>query len=62
MQQQLARLAQRERETAATTGLDDLTPALIMEKGKAREEHEKAKILVSDAFWAYTSHQSCAFH
>ncbi|XP_044036851.1 MICOS complex subunit mic25a-like isoform X4 [Siniperca chuatsi] len=45
VQEQLARLAQRERETAATTGLDELTPALIIEKGRAREEQEKAKIL-----------------
>ena len=47
VQEQLARLAQRERETVATTGLDELMPALIHEKGKAREEQEKAKILVS---------------
>ncbi|XP_041814151.1 MICOS complex subunit mic25a-like [Chelmon rostratus] len=45
VQEQLAQLAQRERESAATTGLDELTPALIIEKGKAREEKEKAKIL-----------------
>lgn len=54
VQEQLAQLAQRERESAATTGLDELTPALIIEKGKAREEKEKAKILVSDAFWVNT--------
>uniref|UniRef100_A0A4W6C2Y2 Coiled-coil-helix-coiled-coil-helix domain containing 6b n=1 Tax=Lates calcarifer TaxID=8187 RepID=A0A4W6C2Y2_LATCA len=42
VQEQLARLAQRERDM---TGLDDLTPALIIEKGKAREEHERAKML-----------------
>ncbi|XP_073325140.1 coiled-coil-helix-coiled-coil-helix domain containing 6b [Pagrus major] len=45
VQEQLAQLAQRERESAATTGLDELTPALIIEKGKAHEEHEKAKTL-----------------
>ncbi|XP_070758982.1 MICOS complex subunit mic25a-like isoform X2 [Enoplosus armatus] len=45
VQEQLARLAHKERETAAATGLDELTPALIIEKGKAREEQEKAKIL-----------------
>ncbi|KAM9361508.1 coiled-coil-helix-coiled-coil-helix domain containing 6b isoform 2-T2 [Symphorus nematophorus] len=45
VQEQLARLAQRERESAAATGLDELTPALIIEKGKAHEEHEKAKLL-----------------
>lgn len=45
MQEQLARLAQREKDTAAATGLDELTPALIMEKGKAHEEKEKAKLL-----------------
>ncbi|XP_077386173.1 coiled-coil-helix-coiled-coil-helix domain containing 6b isoform X2 [Festucalex cinctus] len=41
VQKQLARLTQRDRETAATVGLDDL----ITEKGKAREEQEKAKLL-----------------
>ncbi|XP_040014645.1 MICOS complex subunit mic25a-like [Xiphias gladius] len=46
MREQLARLAQRERETAATTGLDELMPALILEKGKAREEQEKVKTLI----------------
>lgn len=45
VQEELARLAQRERDTAATTGLDELTPALIMERGKAHEEQEKAKML-----------------
>ncbi|XP_041837432.1 MICOS complex subunit mic25a-like isoform X2 [Melanotaenia boesemani] len=45
VQEQLAKLAQREKETAAITGLDDLTSAVIMEKGKARAEQEKAKIL-----------------
>lgn len=54
MQEQLARLAQRERDSAATTGLDELTPALIIEKEKAYEEQEKAKMLVSDAFLIYT--------
>lgn len=50
VQEQLARLAQRERETAATTDLDELTPALFTEKEKAYKEQEKAKMLVSDAF------------
>lgn len=50
VQEQLAQLAQRERESATTTGLDELNPALIIEKAKAHEEQEKAKILVSDAF------------
>ncbi|XP_029948104.1 coiled-coil-helix-coiled-coil-helix domain containing 6b isoform X2 [Salarias fasciatus] len=45
VREQLARLAQRERDAAAATGLDEMTPALIMEKGKAHEEQEKAKIL-----------------
>ncbi|XP_030276782.1 coiled-coil-helix-coiled-coil-helix domain containing 6b isoform X1 [Sparus aurata] len=48
VQEQLAQLAKRERESAGTTGLDDLTPALIIEKGKVHEEHEKAKILPAD--------------
>ncbi|XP_077430103.1 coiled-coil-helix-coiled-coil-helix domain containing 6b isoform X2 [Vanacampus margaritifer] len=45
VQEQLARLAQRDRETAVTVGLDDLSPSLITEKGKAREEQEKANLL-----------------
>ncbi|XP_038551439.1 coiled-coil-helix-coiled-coil-helix domain containing 6b isoform X1 [Micropterus salmoides] len=45
VQEQLARLAQRERETSAAAGLDELTPALIRERGRAREEQEKAKIV-----------------
>nr|CBN80934.1 Coiled-coil-helix-coiled-coil-helix domain-containing protein 3, mitochondrial [Dicentrarchus labrax] len=62
VQEQLARLAQRERESSVTTGLDELTPALIKEKGKTYEEQEKAKILVSDVFWVYARSHSCAFH
>ncbi|KAM6946980.1 coiled-coil-helix-coiled-coil-helix domain containing 6b isoform 2-T2 [Lycodopsis pacificus] len=46
VQEQLARLAQKERETAAPKGPDELSPALLMmEKGKAHEEQERAKIL-----------------
>ncbi|XP_039654206.1 MICOS complex subunit mic25a-like isoform X4 [Perca fluviatilis] len=48
VQEQLARLAQKERETGATSGLDELTPALLIEKGKAHEEQQKAKILPAD--------------
>ncbi|XP_026204893.1 MICOS complex subunit mic25a-like isoform X2 [Anabas testudineus] len=48
VQEQLASLAQMERETAATTGLDELTPALMVEKGKVFEEQEKSKILPAD--------------
>nr|XP_046240290.1 MICOS complex subunit mic25a-like isoform X2 [Scatophagus argus] len=45
VQEQLAKLAQRERESAATTSVDELNPTLILEKGKVHEEHEKAKLL-----------------
>ncbi|XP_034725117.1 MICOS complex subunit mic25a-like isoform X3 [Etheostoma cragini] len=45
VQEQLARLAQKERETGATLGLGELNPALLIEKGKAHEEQQKAKIL-----------------
>ncbi|XP_020502529.2 MICOS complex subunit mic25a isoform X1 [Labrus bergylta] len=48
VEEQLAQLAQRERETVRTTGLDELTPALILEKGKVHEEQGKAKILPAD--------------
>ncbi|KAK5912814.1 hypothetical protein CesoFtcFv8_002652 [Champsocephalus esox] len=47
VQEQLASLAQREkeREAAAPTELDHLTPALLIEKGKTHEEQGKAKTL-----------------
>uniref|UniRef100_UPI003AABACA6 coiled-coil-helix-coiled-coil-helix domain containing 6b n=1 Tax=Centroberyx gerrardi TaxID=166262 RepID=UPI003AABACA6 len=49
VQEQLARLAQKEREAAvATRGLDELTPALLIERGKTHEELEKAKILPAE--------------
>nr|XP_046240289.1 MICOS complex subunit mic25-a-like isoform X1 [Scatophagus argus] len=48
VQEQLAKLAQRERESAATTSVDELNPTLILEKGKVHEEHEKAKLLPAD--------------
>ncbi|KAG7494170.1 hypothetical protein JOB18_024639 [Solea senegalensis] len=41
VKESLSRLAQKERETAATTGLDEL----IVERGKVHEEQEKAKLL-----------------
>ncbi|KAM8916230.1 coiled-coil-helix-coiled-coil-helix domain containing 6b isoform 4-T4 [Spinachia spinachia] len=50
VQEQLARLAQKERETAGTPSLGEMTPALLMEKGKAHEEQEKAKILNLDNY------------
>lgn len=62
MQEQLARLAQREKEAAKAAGLDEVTPALIMEKGKSREAQEKAKRLVSDAFCADTFDLSLKLH
>ncbi|XP_061583770.1 MICOS complex subunit mic25-b-like [Cololabis saira] len=48
VQEQLAKLAQREREAAAVSGLDELTPALITTRGKAFQEQEKASILPAD--------------
>uniref|UniRef100_A0A674NRR3 Coiled-coil-helix-coiled-coil-helix domain containing 6b n=1 Tax=Takifugu rubripes TaxID=31033 RepID=A0A674NRR3_TAKRU len=45
VQEQLAKLAQRERESAAAKGLDELTPAFITEKQKAYREQENAKML-----------------
>lgn len=47
VQEQLKRLAQKERESATTTDLDELTPALLTEKEKAFKEQEKTKMLVS---------------
>uniref|UniRef100_A0A3Q2YY70 Coiled-coil-helix-coiled-coil-helix domain containing 6b n=2 Tax=Hippocampus comes TaxID=109280 RepID=A0A3Q2YY70_HIPCM len=45
VQKQLAALAQRDRDTASSVGLDGLSPSLIVEKEKAREEQEKSKLL-----------------
>lgn len=50
MQEQLLKLAQQERESAATKGLDGLTPAFITEREKAYREQENAKMLVRDVF------------
>lgn len=48
MQEQLERLAQKEREMGgASAGQRELSPALLMERGKAHEEQERAKMLVS---------------
>uniref|UniRef100_A0A8C6M237 Coiled-coil-helix-coiled-coil-helix domain containing 6b n=1 Tax=Nothobranchius furzeri TaxID=105023 RepID=A0A8C6M237_NOTFU len=53
VQEQLAKLAQMEREAAAVTDLSELTPALMLEKHKTHEEHEKAKLLVRDVVWLW---------
>lgn len=45
----MAKLAQRERESAATKGLDELTPAFITEKEKAYRDQDNAKLMVRDA-------------
>ncbi|KAM4583157.1 coiled-coil-helix-coiled-coil-helix domain containing 6b isoform 2-T2 [Fundulus diaphanus] len=45
VQEQLAKLAQRERETAAVTDMEKSSPAVIMEKWRTHEEQEKAKLL-----------------
>lgn len=50
MQEQLAKLAQRERESAATKGLGELSPAFITEKEKADRERDNANMLVRDMF------------
>lgn len=62
VQEQLARLAQREKETVASAGLEELMPALIIEKGKVREEQEKTKMLVSKIFGAFDRGQNFVFH
>ncbi|XP_047202254.1 coiled-coil-helix-coiled-coil-helix domain containing 6b isoform X2 [Girardinichthys multiradiatus] len=51
VQEQLAKLAQRERETAAVTDMDRTTPAVIMEKWRTHEEQEKAKLLAKRLEW-----------
>ncbi|KAM4583156.1 coiled-coil-helix-coiled-coil-helix domain containing 6b isoform 1-T1 [Fundulus diaphanus] len=48
VQEQLAKLAQRERETAAVTDMEKSSPAVIMEKWRTHEEQEKAKLLPAD--------------
>ncbi|XP_061545024.1 MICOS complex subunit mic25a-like isoform X2 [Phycodurus eques] len=63
VQEQLARLAQRDRETAIAVGLDDLSPSLIIENEKAWEEQEKAKILPANLdAWAGLSGHVKIFH
>lgn len=47
-------MAQRERESAAAKGLDELTPAFITEKQKANREQENTKMLVRDVI-SFTS-------
>lgn len=61
VQEQLNRLAQRERESATTTDLDDLTPALIIEKEKAFKEQDKVKMLVSHAVKISFRSLNCTF-
>uniref|UniRef100_A0A3P9HG60 Coiled-coil-helix-coiled-coil-helix domain containing 6b n=1 Tax=Oryzias latipes TaxID=8090 RepID=A0A3P9HG60_ORYLA len=48
VQEQLAKLAQREKEVSAATGLKDSSAAAIMERGRAHHEQEKAKVLPAD--------------
>ncbi|XP_036067728.1 MICOS complex subunit mic25a isoform X2 [Oryzias melastigma] len=45
VQEQLAKLAQREKEISAAAGLKDSSAAAIMERGRAHHEQEKAKML-----------------
>lgn len=54
VQEQLAKLAQRESESAATTSLDELTPAFITGKEEAFKEQENANILVRDVVFLFT--------
>ncbi|MED6273740.1 hypothetical protein CHARACLAT_009596, partial [Characodon lateralis] len=51
VQEQLAKLAQRERETAAVTDMDRTTAPVIMEKWRTHEEQEKAKLLAKRLEW-----------
>uniref|UniRef100_H2MQ35 Coiled-coil-helix-coiled-coil-helix domain containing 6b n=1 Tax=Oryzias latipes TaxID=8090 RepID=H2MQ35_ORYLA len=48
VQEQLAKLAQKEKEVSAATGLKDSSAAAIMERGRAHHEQEKAKVLPAD--------------
>ncbi|XP_015245536.1 PREDICTED: MICOS complex subunit mic25-a-like isoform X1 [Cyprinodon variegatus] len=48
VQEQLAKLAQRERETTAATDVEETRPSVIMEKWRTHEEQEKAKLLPAD--------------
>lgn len=45
VKEQLAKLAQRERETSAFKDMDKTSPAVIMEKWRTHEEEEKASLL-----------------
>uniref|UniRef100_A0A3P9KTC4 Coiled-coil-helix-coiled-coil-helix domain containing 6b n=1 Tax=Oryzias latipes TaxID=8090 RepID=A0A3P9KTC4_ORYLA len=48
VQEQLAKLAQKEKEVSAAAGLKDSSAAAIMERGRAHHEQEKAKVLPAD--------------
>ncbi|RVE72396.1 hypothetical protein OJAV_G00040040 [Oryzias javanicus] len=48
VQEQLAKLAQREKEISGAAGLKDSSAAAIMERGRAHHEQEKAKMLPAD--------------
>ncbi|XP_036007969.1 MICOS complex subunit mic25-a isoform X2 [Fundulus heteroclitus] len=48
VQEQLAKLAQREREAAAVADMEKSSPAVVMEKWRTHEEQEKAKLLPAD--------------
>ncbi|XP_077459912.1 coiled-coil-helix-coiled-coil-helix domain containing 6b isoform X1 [Stigmatopora argus] len=48
VQEQLAKISQRDRERSAVQGLDASSTSFLIEKGKAWEEQEKAKLLPAD--------------
>lgn len=49
LHEQLAKLAQREKESAPTTDLDEGTPTFFSKRERANTENEKTEMLVSYA-------------
>lgn len=62
MHEQLAKLAQRERESAPTTDLDEGTPTFFSERERANTENEKTEMLVSHTCCEHTRSLSCTFY
>ncbi|XP_078803872.1 MICOS complex subunit mic25-a isoform X6 [Oryzias latipes] len=61
VQEQLAKLAQKEKEVSAATGLKDSSAAAIMERGRAHHEQEKAKPADLDA-WCFKARLQVCCH
>lgn len=62
MHEQLAKLAQRERESVPKTDVDERTPTFFSERERANTENEKTEMLVSYACCEPTRSLICTFY